>query len=88
MKTNKFLLFISLGLMCAAGLTSPTTRSKATTTKTTDFVIFENGAFYSNVDNHQAGSAITDGKWHNNGAWNASRVYLSQTLDLSKCESI
>ncbi len=86
MKTNKFLLFISLGLMCAAGLTSTnTTRSKAATI---DFVIFENGAFYSEVDNHQAGSAITDGKWHNNAAWNASRVYLSQTLDLSKCESI
>lgn len=86
MKTNKFLLFISLGLMCVAGLTSTnTTRSKAATT---DFVIFENGAFYSEVDNHQAGSAITDGKWHNNAAWNASRVYLSQTLDLSKCESI
>lgn len=67
MKTNKFLLFISLGLMCAAGLTSPTTMSKAATTKTTDFVIFENGAFYSEVNNHQAGSAITDGKWHNNG---------------------
>lgn len=88
MKTNKFLLFISLGLMCAAGLTSPTTRSKAATTKTTDFVIFENGAFYSNVDNHQAGSAITDGKWHNNAKWNASRVYLTETANLSRCVSI
>ncbi len=88
MKTNKFLLFISLGLMCAAGLTSPTTRSKAATTKTTDFVIFENGAFYSNVDNHQAGSAITDGKWHNNAKWNPSRVYLTETVDLSRCVSI
>lgn len=88
MKTNKFLLFISLGLMCAAGLTSPTTRSKAATTKITDFVIFENGAFYSDIDNHQAGSAITDGKWHNNAKWNASRVYLTETVDLSRCVSV
>lgn len=53
-----------------------------------DLVIFENGEFCNNVAKHDAGSEITDGKWHNNGEWKASRVYLEGAIDLSLCETL
>ena len=50
--------------------------------------IFENGSFYDEVIEHAAGSDITDGKWHNNAKWNASRALIKSSVDLSTYESI
>ena len=50
--------------------------------------IFENGSFYDEVIEHAAGSDITDGKWHKNAKWNASRALIKSSVDLSTYESI
>ena len=50
--------------------------------------IFENGSFYDEVIEHAAGSDITEGKWHNNAKWNASRALIKSSVDLSTYESI
>ena len=86
MKNKKTRTLIAFGVLAGTMLTfNAPSLAKA---ESNDLTIFENGAFCKEVIKHSAGSAIDDGKWHNDGSWSASRVYLNEGIDLSKYETI
>ena len=86
MKNKKTRTLIAFGVLAGTMLTfNAPSLAKA---ESNDLTIFENGAFCKEVIKHSAGSAIDNGKWHNDASWNASRVYLNEGIDLSKYETI
>lgn len=86
MKNKKTRTLIAFGVLAGTMLTfNAPSLAKA---ESNDLTIFENGAFCKEVIKHSAGSAIDNGKWHNDGSWSASRVYLNEGIDLSKYETI
>ena len=86
MKNKKTGMLIAFSILTGAMITLNSPR--LTKAESNDLIIFENGEFCKEVKLHKAGSAIDNGKWHNDASWNASRVYLNEGIDLSNYESI
>lgn len=86
MQEKKNFIWMTFGLLSLSCLASQGAIRGAKADN--ELVLFENGNFIKEVASHTAGSAITDGKWHNDQSWSPSRALLKETIDLSSYDSI
>ena len=86
MKNKKIGMLIAFSILTGAMITLNSPR--LTKAESNDLIIFENGEFCKEISRQASGSSITDGKWHNDASWKASRVLLKEGIDLSNYESI
>ena len=86
MKNKKTGMLIAFSILTGAMITLNSPR--LTKAESNDLIIFENGEFCKEISRQDSGSSITDGKWHNDASWAASRVLLKEGIDLSNYESI